>query len=132
MLFVVLALPCLGTYSLSSHQVPGFFLYPHSSCQPSRDRSPVEDAQFDPAKRITSEEALYHPYLRAWHDPVDEPTRPVKFCFGPEDEDLIEGMKKLIVEEVHLFPAEIMAHARAAGRVCRWDGWTPFEFPSMR
>ena len=63
---------------------------------------------------------------------MDEPTRPVKFCFGPEDEDSIEGMKKLIVEEVHLFPAEIMAHVRAAGRVCRWDGWTPFEFPSMR
>ena len=62
---------------------------------------------FDPAERITSEEALYHPYLRARHDPVDEPTRPAKFCFGLEDEDSIEGMKKLIVEEVHLFPAEI-------------------------
>ena len=61
---------------------------------------------------------------------MDEPTCPVKFCFGPEDEDSIEGMKKLIVEEVHLFPAEIMVHAHAAGRVCCWDGWTPFEFPS--
>ena len=76
---------------------------------------------FDSAKRITSEEALYHPYLQAWHDPVDEPTRPAKFCFSPEDEDSIEGMKKLVVEEVHLFRVEIRAHARAAERVCCRD-----------
>ena len=49
---------------------------------------------------------------------------------GGDDEDSIEGMKKLVVEEVHLFRAEIGAHARAAGRVYRRDGWTPFEFPS--
>ena len=85
---------------------------------------------FDSAKRITSEEALYHPYLRAWHDPADEPTRPVKFGFGSEDEDSIKGMKRLVAEEVHLFRAEIGAHALAAGRVYRRDGWTPFEFPS--
>ena len=104
----MLAFPWLGAYLLSSHQVPGSFLYPHSSCQPSCDRSPVEDdAQFNPAKRIASEEILYHPYLQAWHNPVDEPTRPAKFCFGPEDEDSIEGMKKLVVEEAHLFRAEI-------------------------
>ena len=76
---------------------------------------------FDPAERITSKEALYHPYLRAWHDPVDEPTRPVKFGFGPEDEDSIEGMKKLIVEEVHLFRGDWGA------RSCHWTslplGW---------
>ena len=70
---------------------------------------------FNPAKRITSKEALYHPYFRAWNDPVDEPTRPAKFCFGPEDEGSIKGIKKLAVEEVHLFRAEIGAHARAAG-----------------
>ena len=39
-------------------------------------------------------------------------------------------MKKQVVEEVHLFRVEIRAHARAAGRVCRRDGWTLFEFPS--
>ena len=61
---------------------------------------------------------------------MDEPTRPVKFCFGPEDEDSIEGMKKLIVEEVHLFRAEVGAHDLGAERVSRRDGWTPFELPS--
>lgn len=29
---------------------------------------------FDPAKRITCEQALNHPYLAVWHDPADEPT----------------------------------------------------------
>jgi serine/threonine protein kinase len=29
---------------------------------------------FDPAKRISCEEALNHPYLQVWHDPADEPS----------------------------------------------------------
>ena len=28
---------------------------------------------FDPARRISCEEALAHPYLAVWHDPLDEP-----------------------------------------------------------
>jgi mitogen-activated protein kinase 7 len=28
---------------------------------------------FDPAKRISCEAALNHPYLQVWHDPADEP-----------------------------------------------------------
>jgi serine/threonine protein kinase len=28
--------------------------------------------EFDPAKRITVEEALEHPYLEAYHEPEDE------------------------------------------------------------
>lgn len=31
---------------------------------------------FNPAKRITVEEALKHPYLEPYHDPEDEPTAP--------------------------------------------------------
>lgn len=31
---------------------------------------------FDPAKRITCEQALNHPYLQVWHDPADEPVCP--------------------------------------------------------
>lgn len=31
---------------------------------------------FNPAKRITVEEALNHPYLEPYHDPEDEPTAP--------------------------------------------------------
>ncbi len=37
---------------------------------------------FDPAKRITCEQALNHPYLAVWHDPADEPVCPsVSFLF---------------------------------------------------
>jgi len=28
---------------------------------------------FDPAKRVSCEQALNHPYLQVWHDPADEP-----------------------------------------------------------
>ena len=31
---------------------------------------------FNPAKRITVEDALRHPYLEPYHDPDDEPTAP--------------------------------------------------------
>lgn len=31
---------------------------------------------FDPAKRITCDQALDHPYLAVWHDPTDEPVCP--------------------------------------------------------
>jgi hypothetical protein len=44
-----------------------------------------------------------------------------KFDFGFEEVDTIEGMKKLIVEEVNSFRAEVRAHARAAGQARRQD-----------
>jgi len=44
-----------------------------------------------------------------------------KFDFGFEEEDTIEGMKKLIVDEVSSFRAEVRAHARAAGSIRRQD-----------
>ncbi|CAK5265589.1 unnamed protein product [Mycena citricolor] len=46
---------------------------------------------FDPAKRISCEQALAHPYLQVWHDPADEPICEFKFDFGFEEEDSIEG-----------------------------------------
>lgn len=58
---------------------------------------------FDPAERISCEEALEHAYLSVWHDPADEPTCPTKFDFGFEREDSTEGMRALIVQEVETF-----------------------------
>ena len=43
------------------------------------------------------------------------------FDFGFEEEDSIEGMKRLIVEEVHAFRAEVRAQARAAGQIRRQE-----------
>ncbi|CAL1711169.1 unnamed protein product [Somion occarium] len=76
---------------------------------------------FDPAKRITCEQALNHPYLAVWHDPADEPVCASSFDFGFEEEDSIEGMKRLIVDEVQTFRAEVRAQARASGQVRRQD-----------
>ncbi|KAI0090535.1 CMGC/MAPK/ERK protein kinase [Irpex rosettiformis] len=76
---------------------------------------------FDPAKRITCEQALNHPYLAVWHDPNDEPSCPSSFDFGFEEEDGIEGMKRLIVDEVQSFRAEVRQQARAGGQIRRQD-----------
>ncbi|KAF7966105.1 hypothetical protein HWV62_10210 [Athelia sp. TMB] len=76
---------------------------------------------FDPAKRISCDEALRHPYLQAWHNPADEPICHKKFDFGFEEEDEFEGMKKLIVEEVTSFREEVRQQARSAGQGRRPD-----------
>ena len=46
---------------------------------------------FDPARRITVEQALEHPYLASLHDPGVEPASTVPFDFEFEDEDLKVG-----------------------------------------
>lgn len=50
---------------------------------------------FDPAERITVEEALEHPYLAIWHDPNDEPEAPAPFDFDFEHVNDIPQMKRL-------------------------------------
>jgi len=76
---------------------------------------------FDPAKRISCEDALNHPYLGVWHDPMDEPVCPKTFDFGFEEEESIEGMKQLIVDEVNQFRATVRAQARGGSAVRRQD-----------
>jgi mitogen-activated protein kinase 7 len=49
---------------------------------------------FDPARRITVEEALEHPYLGIWHDPNDEPDCPSQFDFGFEQVNDVGQMKR--------------------------------------
>lgn len=100
-------------------RVPFQQLFPHAN--PLAIDLLSKMLNFDPAKRITCEQALQHPYLAVWHDPSDEPVCPTQFDFGFEDEDSIEGMKKLIVEEVNHFRAEVRAHARASGQIRRQD-----------
>ncbi|KAJ9107846.1 hypothetical protein QFC19_002752 [Naganishia cerealis] len=69
---------------------------------------------FDPAKRISCEEALNHPYLAVWHDPADEPVCPSTFDFGFEAEDSTEGMKAMIITEIAAFRQQIRNQIRAA------------------
>jgi serine/threonine protein kinase len=62
---------------------------------------------FDPTERISVEDALQHPYLSVWHDPADEPTCASKFDFAFESEESIEGMKRLIADEIRSFRQEV-------------------------
>ncbi|GMF65624.1 unnamed protein product [Phytophthora lilii] len=58
---------------------------------------------FDPAKRISVEEALEHPYLASLHNLEDEPVADSSFSFDFEKEDLTEArLKELIFEYVVL------------------------------
>ncbi|PVF97016.1 CMGC/MAPK/ERK protein kinase [Serendipita vermifera] len=75
---------------------------------------------FDPAERISCEDALKHPYLSVWHDPMDEPSCQSKFDFGFEEEETIEGMKKMIVDEVAQFRQEVRGQAKG-GNARRQD-----------
>ncbi|KAF8496450.1 CMGC/MAPK/ERK protein kinase [Russula emetica] len=93
-------------------RVPFTQMFPHAN--PLAIDLLAKMLTFDPAKRITCEEALEHPYLTVWHDPTDEPVCPTKFDTSfEEEEDSIEGMKKLIVEEVNLFRLEVRAGVRS-------------------
>jgi mitogen-activated protein kinase 7 len=51
---------------------------------------------FDPAERITVEEALEHPYLSIWHDPNDEPDCPTPFDFSFEHINDMAQMKRTL------------------------------------
>ncbi|KAK9236934.1 kinase-like domain-containing protein [Lipomyces kononenkoae] len=55
---------------------------------------------FDPAERITVQEALEHPYLSVWHDPADEPECPTTFDFSFESVDAVDDMREMIIQEV--------------------------------
>ncbi|KAI9203307.1 kinase-like domain-containing protein [Polychytrium aggregatum] len=62
--------------------------------------------KFDPAARITVEEALAHPYLEAYHDVDDEPSHEHHFDFSFEAVDSMEDMRKMILREVVEFKAQ--------------------------
>lgn len=49
---------------------------------------------FDPAARITVEQALAHPYLAAYHEEDDEPSHETVFDFSFEVTDRIDEMKR--------------------------------------
>jgi mitogen-activated protein kinase 7 len=55
---------------------------------------------FDPASRITVEEALASPYLSAYHDPNDEPGHQRPFDFSFEVIESIQDLKRMICEEI--------------------------------
>jgi serine/threonine protein kinase len=56
---------------------------------------------FNPQNRISIEEALEHPYLKALHNPKEEPVCPKNFDFEFEKSAGTKlGIQKLIFEEI--------------------------------
>lgn len=64
---------------------------------------------FVPTKRITTEEALEHPYLSIWHDPSDEPSHPHQFDFGFEAMQRRDEIRPVIYSEVRRFRQQVRA-----------------------
>ncbi|KAL0078906.1 hypothetical protein F4703DRAFT_1778270 [Phycomyces blakesleeanus] len=58
---------------------------------------------FDPAKRMTVEEALEHPYLSTYHDEDDEPAHQHNFDFTFEILESLDDMRSMIIREVMSF-----------------------------
>ncbi|KAF8706762.1 protein kinase superfamily, partial [Rhizoctonia solani] len=100
-------------------RIPFHTMYPHANPQALDLLGKL--LAFDPAKRISCEQALSHPYLAVWHDPSDEPVCSSTFDFGFEEEDSVEGMRQLIVDEVNAFRHAVRSQARAAGAARRQD-----------
>jgi len=56
---------------------------------------------FNPASRLTVEQALAHPYLEAYYDPSDEPVAESPFRFEVEIDDLpTNTLKEMVFQEV--------------------------------
>lgn len=58
---------------------------------------------FDPAKRISVQEALAHPWLAALHDESDEPVADVPFTFDVPGHLQPQAAAALMLKEVQRF-----------------------------
>jgi mitogen-activated protein kinase 7 len=90
-------------------KVPFHRIYPNASAVALDLLEKLLD--FDPARRLTVEQALEHPYLATYHDPEDEPTHsPFDFAF--ESANKIDELRKLIVDEITTYYTPHRSHLR--------------------
>lgn len=75
--------------------------------------------KFDPATRITVEDALAHPYLEAYHDAEDEPRHQNLFDFSFERIDGMDDIRKAIAREVMEYKAQKLGAALQNGSLPR-------------
>ncbi|KAL0212915.1 hypothetical protein RCL1_006541 [Eukaryota sp. TZLM3-RCL] len=69
--------------------------------------------QFDPANRITVEEALVHPYLTALHDPADEPIAEAPFsCPWEADQLTASEIQAMVWDEIRRIHPDLKALRR--------------------
>ena len=69
---------------------------------------------FDPAKRISCEQALNHPYLQVWHDPADEPT-----CDTVSPQYLVSPLKRF-----ELLIRSLISGSRKKTVLKEWRSWS--------
>lgn len=64
--------------------------------------------EIDPSKRIKASEAIAHPYLKAFHEPSDEPkfTDHADFKFENDPKAKLEDIIMMILDEVNFFRKE--------------------------
>jgi len=92
-------------------KVPFTRLYPDATPQAIDLLERLLD--FDPARRITVEQALEHPYLSQYHDPEDEPVHS-QFDFGFEQYNKMDEIKRLILDEINTYYSPNRSHLRRA------------------
>ncbi|KAK4049083.1 mitogen activated protein kinase [Microbotryomycetes sp. JL221] len=117
---LTLILEVLGTpsledfYAISSHRsrdylraMPFRTKRPFSTLFPNANPLALDLLEkcltFNPAKRISVEDALTHPYLEPYHDPEDEPTAevlPPEFFHFDREQLSREQLKELIHKEI--------------------------------
>jgi serine/threonine protein kinase len=76
-------------------------------CTPQADEQALDLLDkmlvFDPAKRISVQEALAHPWLAALHDESDEPVADVPFTFDAPGHLQPQAAAALMLKEVQRF-----------------------------
>merc|ERR550537_1987842 len=75
-------------------------LYPQASAE-ALDMM-VRCLQFDPAKRLTAQQALTHPYVAKFHDPANEPSldRPIMIPIDDNTKFTVKDYREKLYSEV--------------------------------
>ena len=93
-------------------KVPFSVMYPHATPEACDLLERLLD--FNPERRITTEEALAHPYLAQFHDPNDEPTT-TPFDFSFEACETITDIRACIRNEIDSMHKATLKAARKPG-----------------
>ena len=81
---------------------------------------------FDPKKRMTAGDALYHKYLEPYHDPEDEPVAAEVFDWSFNDADLpVDTWKVMMYSEILDFHHVDEAQPNLMGDVQQVPGQAP-------
>nr|KAJ3422059.1 Mitogen-activated protein kinase [Polyrhizophydium stewartii] len=95
-------------------KIPFVHLYPNASAYALDMLEGL--LKFDPAARMTVEEALAHRYLEAYHDSDDEPVHEHLFDFSFESVETMDDMRKMIAQEIREYKLSQQGGSQLLGR----------------